>query len=142
MYRIIYLSSVTTNFSNEDIISLLDLSRRNNEVNEITGLLLYSDGNFLQIIEGKKKPLEKLFKKISLDSRHKNIIKVFHGKVSTRNYPKWKMAFSIIDESFYKNNIPDLNPFTLEDNTTKQDMIASIFIETFLRSNKDKILMK
>ena len=142
MYRIIYLSSATTKFSNEEIISLLDLSRRNNEENQITGLLLYSDGNFLQIIEGKKKALEELFEKISLDSRHKNIIKVFHGKVPTRNYAKWKMAFSTIDKSFYKNNIPDLNPFTVEDNILKQDMIASIFIETFLRSNKDKILMK
>ena len=142
MYRIIYLSSATTKFSNEEIISLLDLSRRNNEVNQITGLLLYSDGNFLQIIEGKKKALEALFEKISLDPRHKNIIKVFHGKVPIRNYSIWKMAFSTIDKSFYKNNISDLNPYTLEDNILKQDLIASIFIETFLRSNKDKILMK
>lgn len=142
MYRIIYLSSATTKFSNDEIMSLLESSRKNNEINEITGLLLYSDGNFLQILEGNKKPLDDLYKKISIDSRHKNIIKVFHGKVPERNYSNWKMGFSTADKSFYKKNITNLNPFTLEDNLVKQDLVASIFIETFLKSSKDKILIK
>ena len=143
MYRIIYLSSATTKFTNDEILTLLRNSRKNNEVNDITGLLLYSDGNFLQIIEGKSKPLKKLYDKISVDPRHKNIIKVFEGKVSSRIYPNWKMGFNSIDKKFnpqvvkddilYENYDPIIN---------KEDTIASIFIQTFLKSNKDKILIK
>ena len=67
MYRIIYLSSATTKFTNEEILTLLNASRKKNEANEITGLLLYSDGNFLQIIEGKQKKIKALYAKINMD---------------------------------------------------------------------------
>ncbi|NHN26727.1 BLUF domain-containing protein [Flavobacterium jejuense] len=143
MYRIIYLSSATTKFNNDEIIALLKTSRSNNETNGITGLLLYSDGNFLQIIEGKRKPLQKLYGKISMDSRHKNIIKVFEGNVSSRIYSNCKMGFNSIDREFHekgtiKNTIYE-NYNTVVNN---EDSIASIFIETFLKSSKEKIFIK
>lgn len=143
MYRIIYLSSATTKFTNDEILALLKNSRTNNNANNITGLLLYSDGNFLQIIEGKDKAIKKLYQKISVDSRHKNIIKVFEGKVSSRIYPNWKMGFNSIDkkiaqENIYKDTLyEDYDPFI-----NKEDTIASVFIETFLKSNKEKIVIK
>lgn len=141
MYRIIYLSSATTKFNNEEIIALLKTSRSNNKTNGITGLLLYSDGNFLQIIEGKRKPLQKLYNKISMDSRHRNIIKAFDGKITSRMYPNLEMGFNSIDREFhdpnsnrmYENYSPIIN---------NEDTIASIFIETFLKSNKEKIIIK
>lgn len=141
MYRIIYLSSATTKFTSKEIISLLNTSRKRNEVNEITGLLLYSDGNFLQIIEGKKKAILKLYSKISIDSRHKNIIKVFEGIVDSREYPNWRMGFNVIDKNLYKRSI-NLETFTRDYSENNQDTIASIFIETFLKSNKNKIMIK
>ncbi len=141
MYRIIYLSSATTKFTSKEIISLLNASRKRNEVNEITGLLLYSDGNFLQIIEGEKKAILKLYSKISIDSRHKNIIKVFEGIVDSREYPNWRMGFNVIDKKLYKRSI-NLETFTRDYSENHQDTIASIFIETFLKSSKNKIMIK
>jgi hypothetical protein len=76
MQRIIYLSSGVKVFSDEEINSLLDISRKNNANNDITGLLLYADGNFLQIIEGEKEAIEMTYQKILNDSIHKNIIEV------------------------------------------------------------------
>ncbi|WP_130733688.1 BLUF domain-containing protein [Flavobacterium sp. J27] len=142
MYRIIYLSSATTKFTKEDINQLLEKSRDNNQKNEITGLLLYSDGNILQIIEGKQKALKKLYSKIIMDPRHKHIIKVFEGKVTNRIYPNWKMAFNGVQ----KETIETKEIVTYQDDfstiTNKDDLIATTFIETFLKSNKDKIIVK
>ncbi|NJM81040.1 MAG: BLUF domain-containing protein [Flavobacterium sp.] len=50
MYRIIYLSSATTKFTSKEIISQPNKSRKNNEENQVTSILLYSDCNFLQIM--------------------------------------------------------------------------------------------
>jgi hypothetical protein len=69
MHRIIYLSSGIKIFSDEEINDLLKVSRNNNEKNGITGLLLYSDGNFMQILEGEKEAVENTYKKIA--KRHK-----------------------------------------------------------------------
>lgn len=143
MYRIIYLSSATTKFTNEEILTLLRNSRKNNEVHKITGLLLYSDGNFLQIIEGKSKPLKKLYEKICVDPRHKNIIKVFEGKVTSRIYPNWKMGFNSIEKKYNPQQLKENILYENYDSIiNKEDTIASIFIETFLKSSKDKIMIK
>ena len=134
MYRIIYLSSATTKFTNEEILTLLNASRKNNEANKITGLLLYSDGNFLQIIEGKQKKIKALYAKINMDFRHRNIIKVFEGKVSHRIYPKWHMGFNSIDKEF-ENQTTETDSY--QSVSSEDDLIASTFIATFLKSNKD-----
>ena len=139
MYRIIYLSSATTKFTNEEILTLLNASRKNNEANEITGLLLYSDGNFLQIIEGKQKKIKALYAKINMDQRHRNIIKVFEGKVSHRIYPKWHMGFNSIDKEFENQTIGTDNYQSI---SNEDDLIASTFIATFLKSNKEKMNIK
>jgi hypothetical protein len=55
MYFLVYVSSAVNLFSDEDLIQLLEVSRRNNEKAEITGLLLYSSGNFMQTLEGPEK---------------------------------------------------------------------------------------
>ncbi|MVO08394.1 bluf domain protein [Flavobacterium sp. TP390] len=139
MYRIIYLSSATTKFTNEEILTLLNASRKNNEANEITGLLLYSDGNFLQIIEGKQKKIKALYAKINMDQRHRNIIKVFEGKVSHRIYPKWHMGFNSIDKEFENQTI---GTDSYQSISSEDDLIASTFIATFLKSNKEKMNIK
>ena len=141
MYRIIYLSSATTKFTSTEIISLLNSSRQRNELNQITGLLLYADGNFLQIIEGEKKAVLKLYSKISIDKRHKNIIKVFDGKVNSRIYPKWSMGFNRIDKEICKTSV-NIETFTKDFKDNPEDAIASVFIETFLKSSKDKIMIR
>lgn len=136
MYRIIYLSSATTKFTNDELASLLRTSRKHNEVNNITGLLLYSDGNFLQIIEGEKKKLKQLFyEKICIDKRHKDIIKVFESKVDKRLYSNWSLGFNIIHKASQKE-ISTISGFIINDEQEIYDEIVSIFIDTFLISVK------
>ena len=100
MQRIIYLSSGVKVFSDEEINSLLDLSRKNNANYGITGLLLYADGNFLQIIEGEKEAIEMTYQKILNDSRHKNIILITNEPIKKRSFSDWKMGYSIVNPEF------------------------------------------
>ena len=54
---------------------LMDIRKRNKQQN-VTGLLLYNDGSFIQVIEGKSKMLIELYEKIKQDHKHENIVKL------------------------------------------------------------------
>jgi hypothetical protein len=138
MHRIIYLSSGIKIFSDEEINDLLKVSRNNNEKNGITGLLLYSDGNFMQILEGEKEAVESTYNKILNDTRHRNIILISKEPIKNRNFKEWKMGFSIVDNDFLEKH-PEINPFNMK-KTLKIDAIISVFIDTFLNSFRNRIL--
>ena len=52
MIQLIYASYATREMSNEDLIDLLEKSRQRNSRQNITGLLLYAEKKFLQVLEG------------------------------------------------------------------------------------------
>jgi hypothetical protein len=85
-------------YSDEELITILEISRDNNAANNITGLLLYHDGSILQILEGEEAVVKKVFNKISLDTRHKSVIKMVDGSTTKRNFEGWLMGFKQVSE--------------------------------------------
>lgn len=97
MHSLLYISSSSTLLSNEVIFDILNVSRVNNLLLGITGLLLYHQGSFLQVIEGEKEAVHELFfNKISFDIRHKDIIKLLDDDIRERNFSDWSMGFKQI----------------------------------------------
>lgn len=138
MKRIIYLSSATKFMSDFELNNLLEMARVNNKTKSITGLLLYIDGDFIQIIEGNDFEVNNLYSNIQFDKRHKNIICVSDEKITKRQFPDWSMGFNATSYNILNRNssYADLNSealFKFDDKT------ALIFIETFLNSHKNFI---
>lgn len=52
MYQLVYISAAALNFVESDLPALLDKSQRNNAKKQITGMLMYHEGQFFQILEG------------------------------------------------------------------------------------------
>jgi Sensors of blue-light using FAD len=77
----------------DDLQELLDHSRRNNAANGITGALIYSEGMFLQIIEGDKVQLQDLMTKIRRDVRHESVFVLRESEVPKAMFSGWKMAY-------------------------------------------------
>jgi hypothetical protein len=96
MKYIIYMSTSVLLFEDAELKQLLRKSQANNLVNDVTGLLLYSKGCFVQVIEGKIEDVDNTFARINKDKRHKNIIKLSEAKINERIYPTWSMGFKII----------------------------------------------
>jgi hypothetical protein len=61
---------------------------------DVTGLLIYSDLHFFQILEGEKKVVLELFSKISNDKRHSDIQILSENNVDVRSFPTWEMAYA------------------------------------------------
>ncbi len=137
MNFLIYVSSATKHFSEEDLKDLLIISRKNNTSLGITGMLLYSDDNFIQVIEGELKTINGLYEKISKDPRHKGILRLLKGEIQTRNFGEWSMGFKkITKEDFsmlsgYENL--EGNSFKSIKKLTHQPML--LFLQNFLKIN-------
>lgn len=94
MLSLSYVSSSTsTEVSSDELLDILGKSRANNTLLGITGMLLYKDGNFMQVIEGPDEPIKDLFNKISRDPRHKGVIVLLKQKITQREFPDWSMGF-------------------------------------------------
>ena len=59
----------------------------------ITGMLLYNDGNFMQVLEGEEEGVRDLFGKITRDPRHRGIITLLQEHQRERQFPEWSMGF-------------------------------------------------
>lgn len=82
-YIISYVSTADPNLSPEGVKDLFENATDYNNSQNITGILLYSENNFFQLLEGEEYKLKKLYSKIEKDPRHKNLIK-FLEKPATR----------------------------------------------------------
>lgn len=97
MKQILYVSGATPPLSDADIESILEASRRNNERAGITGMLLWADGPFLQILEGEAEVLDLTLTRIRHDPRHRNIMVLVEQEASQRSFPNWSMGFKHLD---------------------------------------------
>ena len=93
LYHCLYLSSARQKFDNDALKDLLAASRRNNEANGISGMLLHAGGNFIQYIEGGKDAVGALFDRIKADPRHAGVLVVSDGPTEIRHFPDWSMGF-------------------------------------------------
>lgn len=93
MFFIIYASSATENFTRDQLLELLAKSRSNNAAIGVTGILLYKDGNFIQVLEGEEDVVRTLYAKIAKDTRHKGITRLLQGVEAERQFPNWSMGF-------------------------------------------------
>ena len=93
LISLIYVSSALVPFSKGDLTILLETSRRNNALIDVTGMLVYRDGNFMQAIEGEEQTIHKLQEKIECDPRHGGLITLLTQRIETRQFPEWSMGF-------------------------------------------------
>jgi hypothetical protein len=138
MHRIIYLSTAIHYLEEEEISTLLKQSRAFNSLNNISGVLLYIDGDFIQVLEGKKDVICALFERIKRDKRHKGIICVINDKITERQFSNWSMGYHL-------SNYRDLKKLHGFENINKEeffnfkDHTAVIFLETFIKSHRDEM---
>lgn len=97
MISLTYMSTATTPYSTADLSALLGTSRHNNHAADLTGVLLYAGGHFIQTIEGSEDVVETTFARIERDTRHRNLYIALREEIVTRAFPDWSMGFESID---------------------------------------------
>src|SRR6266496_3606353 len=93
MFFLVYVSSAVKPFSRSELVDLLAKSHENNTALGITGMLLYKNGNFMQVLEGEEHVVRALYARIGLDSRHRGLLTLMQGPLAERQFPDWSMGF-------------------------------------------------
>lgn len=91
--QMIYISDARYGLKKKDIEDILAASRRNNGESDVTGMLLYSSGIFIQALEGDPQRVAALYDRISDDRRHGDIDLVSDRMVDRRSFSGWAMGF-------------------------------------------------
>lgn len=98
LHCLVYNSVANQKMTDKHLKSLLTKSRNNNDRRDITGLLLYLDPFFLQILEGDKIVVESLYRTIEADNRHHKVRVIYQQTVQFRSFPNWTMGFQRLNQ--------------------------------------------
>ncbi len=96
IYQVLYRSWAAQPWSMAQLQELLGKSRDYNAEHGITGLLLYSDGCFVQVLEGPEDAVRALYAKIQQDPRHTQVLTVREGPGPHRYFADWSMDFGYV----------------------------------------------
>jgi len=93
LFRMAYVSTALEFYNQMMLLDLLEEANKRNAKAGITGMLLYKDGQFMQILEGSEKAVKTTFGRISKDPRHYGIIVLLKETAEERHFPDWSTAF-------------------------------------------------
>ena len=91
MELLAYTSTASEAVDGSDVFAIVAVSARNNVESELTGVLLFKDGLFLQIIEGPGASINTLMSRLERDNRHSDIRTIARKPITQRAFPKWNM---------------------------------------------------
>ena len=83
-----------------ELATMMDAARIKNVASHISGLLMASGGYFLQVLEGPQPAVSALYEKITADSRHGNVTRLFGRPTTDRTFPEWGMKLVVSRRSF------------------------------------------
>lgn len=93
VYQLIYRSVATRLLGVEELARMVEQARINNFSQAITGVLLYAEGRFLQLLEGEMGPVEAMYEDIRADARHAEVVRMYSAPVPHRLFAPWSMGF-------------------------------------------------
>lgn len=136
--QIVYISGCR----NPDTASVADTflasARRRNAAMGLTGVLLFSEGAFFQVLEGPADAVETIYQRIARDTRHRHLIVMHDAEVRSHAFPDWSMGGFRLDP-----NEPIAERITMiaaiEDVTRRQTETAKtldILIGSFLATSR------
>jgi hypothetical protein len=93
MISLIYVSSAVKPFSPSELSDLLTQCHTHNTSVGVTGMLLYKDGDFMQVLEGEQETVQTLYSQIGRDPRHRRVLKILQSPLAERQFNDWSMGF-------------------------------------------------
>jgi FAD-dependent sensor of blue light len=96
-YRLVYYSANRLTGPDDEVLTqvkqILDASRRNNTLVDVTGALMFSKSYFGQVLEGPRGAIEVTFERIQQDGRHGDVALLDFAPIAARSFDRWSMAF-------------------------------------------------
>jgi hypothetical protein len=92
LVRLLYASRTAVGFSTDELNTILKQSRTHNHERGVTGVLCYSEGVFMQVLEGSRDAVNALYKDIVNDPRHTDVVILKYTEINEREFAGWSMG--------------------------------------------------
>ena len=92
LVRLLYASRATETVRPETLNAILKKSTLNNPLCGVTGVLCFSGEIFLQVLEGGRLPVSKLYNRIAQDPRHTDVALLSYEEIDERSFAGWSMG--------------------------------------------------
>src|ERR1700688_1435205 len=95
LIHVVYVSSATPDISEHDAIKFLNEARTANRKHDVSGMMLYIGGYFLQVLEGEPAMVDRVCSTIFRDERKMRVI--LRETIAEREFPEWTMGFEAVE---------------------------------------------
>lgn len=93
MFQLAYASAAARRFDEDDLSVLVERAREKNQRLGVTGVLVYRNGSFLQVLEGDEETVRALYDTIRADARHDWVMLLKASSLAERDFPQAPLAF-------------------------------------------------
>ena len=99
LVQLIYVSHTPTELGSAELGRLLESSVRHNLAQRVTGMLLYLNCSFMQVLEGEDAAVDETYSRILQDSRHSGVMLIERAPIKTQRFGHWSMGFKRLDSN-------------------------------------------
>ena len=92
LVRLLYASRAVPAVDQEELLAILKKSKANNPKAGVTGVLCFSEGVFMQVLEGGRNAVNTLYNRIAADARHSEVVLLNYEEISERRFGGWSMG--------------------------------------------------
>ena len=92
LVRLLYASRAVPAIDQDALVAILRKSKTNNPALGVTGVLCFSEGIFLQVLEGGRCAVNQLYNRIASDSRHTDVELLCYEEIGERRFAGWSMG--------------------------------------------------
>ena len=140
MHHLIYLSQATVPFNGPQLAHLLMQAKQFNAAHGVTGILLYGNDQFFQVLEGDRDTVHALYAHICRDPRHRNVTAYADKAIAARSFPAWHMVYHPLLPQQVIEFADYVSPAGLRlerPNMSLADMQLLQLLRTFVRPEED-----
>ncbi len=130
-HTICYISNSVKLLQKNQLQQLFKQCITNNTEKGITGILLYREGTFLQILEGNKEIIQSIFATIKNDGRHNHISKILDREIQDRLFTNYQTGFSLLNKDEDLNRLTDF--LKSQEDTSHSHAILALISPFLLR---------
>lgn len=133
-----YVSAASQPFTVEEMTTIKQEIQSDCSSKNISGILIYAEGNVLCFIEGPKDIVLNQYNQVLRDTRHKNLVKLFSGPILSRYFEDFGLALKFEGNRVFAS-LDDFNTIErqvyLDECLNMEDKVMKL-ISDFIKNNK------
>lgn len=114
LVRALYVSRAVGPQTGTVTARILAAAQAHNKAHAVSGVLCQGQGLYLQVLEGDRAEINRLYAQILKDPRHHDVQMLSFDEIDERRYPEWSMAHVVLpdDDAMVLMQHPEFDPYS------------------------------